>query len=84
MNREKEVKAYLEGKLSQAEKLKYEIADETFKEIGWMIRKGKYYTFHVIFFCIIYSLLYNGFMTLMKTIKLAYCDSTFIYLFQFF
>ena len=28
MNREKEVKAYLEGKLSQAEKLKYEIADE--------------------------------------------------------
>ena len=25
---EKEVKAYLEGKLSQAEKLKYEIADE--------------------------------------------------------
>lgn len=28
MNREKEVKAYLEGKLSQAEKLKYEVADE--------------------------------------------------------
>ena len=28
MNREKEVKAYLEGKLSQTEKLKYEIADE--------------------------------------------------------
>ena len=28
MNREKEVKAYLEGKLSQAEKLKYEIADK--------------------------------------------------------
>ena len=27
-NREKEVKAYLEGKLSQAEKLKYKIADE--------------------------------------------------------
>ena len=41
MNREKEVKAYLEGKLSQAEKLKYEIADEmgvldkVIKE-GWM------------------------------------------------
>ena len=28
MNKEKEVKAFLEGKLSQAEKLKYEIADE--------------------------------------------------------
>ena len=26
MNKEKEVKAFLEGKLSQAEKLKYEIA----------------------------------------------------------
>ena len=33
MNREKEVKAYLEGKLSQAEKLKYEIADEMFLKI---------------------------------------------------
>lgn len=28
MNKEKEVKEYLAGKLSQAEKLKYEIADE--------------------------------------------------------
>lgn len=28
MNKEKEVKAFLEGTLSKAEKLKYEIADE--------------------------------------------------------
>ena len=28
MNKEKEVKAFLEGTLSQAEKMKYEIADE--------------------------------------------------------
>ena len=36
MNREKEVKAYLEGKLSQAEKLKYEIAG------GLMTKKKKH------------------------------------------
>ena len=28
MNREKEVKAYLEGKLSQAEKLKYSLKEQ--------------------------------------------------------
>ena len=43
MNREKEVKAYLEGKLSQAEKMKYEIADEmgVLDKDGWKSLSAK-------------------------------------------